>query len=580
MRRYGASKEEWAHFAYVLGAGVDLLPVVSKTDAVISSRSTLGALGKVPSCYNHGREVIGFPGWTRHHTTREEIDCWSQEPDYGICLQNRTLRALDLDLDSPKALEIIRSSIGVLPIRERANSAHVLLLFQYEGALNKRVMKTAAGNIELLATGQQCVVAGTHPTGVPYQWPAGLPDPVPTVSMQALETCWKALESALQGKSITRHTPKALEDEIAQHLINKDWVLRIQPDQSLAIRCPFEEFHTTESGITATVYYPAHTGGYMNGHFVCLHAHCEDRKDEEFLTEIGYSFFFEEAETEIPERARFQAISAKDYASTTDTDRWLIKGILPHAELGLLYGEPCAGKSFLALDMALAIGSGAPWREQFKTTRQTVVYIAAEGGRGIRKRLAAYVEYHESTLDTHDVYIIPDTPHLMDRADIAGLAKSLIHQIGSIGLIIVDTLAQSLVGGDENKGSDMTTALDNCRALGRATDSMVLLIHHAGKDVSKGARGWSGLKGAADVEFEVVLNESAEGPQKLRTFRVSKGKDFDATESSCGFSLVSVPLGADSDGDPISSCVIYWREGKPTPMKKLKDEKLALFLEE
>jgi putative DNA primase/helicase len=55
----------------------------------------------------------------------------------------------------------------------------------------------------------------------------------------------------------------------------------------LFIECPLSENHTQESGPTATVYYPAHTGGYANGAFVCQHAHCRDVPQSVFLSKIG-----------------------------------------------------------------------------------------------------------------------------------------------------------------------------------------------------------------------------------------------------------------------------------------------------
>mgnify|MGYP000876491511 CR=1 FL=1 len=58
---------------------------------------------------------------------------------------------------------------------------------------------------------------------------------------------------------------------------------------SLAIRCPWEHLHTTAGDKTSTVYFIAGGGGFEQGHFRCLHAHCAERQDYEFLDAIGYT---------------------------------------------------------------------------------------------------------------------------------------------------------------------------------------------------------------------------------------------------------------------------------------------------
>ena len=56
----------------------------------------------------------------------------------------------------------------------------------------------------------------------------------------------------------------------------------------LLIHCPWEEDHTSDSGETETVYYPAGTNGFESGHFKCLHAHCAHRSDSDYLDAVGW----------------------------------------------------------------------------------------------------------------------------------------------------------------------------------------------------------------------------------------------------------------------------------------------------
>jgi hypothetical protein len=128
----------------------------------------------------------------------------------------------------------------------------------------------------------------------------------------------------------------------------------------------------------------------------------------------------------------------------------------------------------------------------------------------------------------------------------------------------VDTFAQVTPGANENAGEDMGMALRNARVIRDATGAMVILVHHSGKDASRGARGWSGIKGAADVEFETMRVEGTD----TRLLRVSKQKGgLDNLE--WGFTLETVMLGEDSDGDPITSLVVVPSE-VPKPVAEDK----------
>jgi hypothetical protein len=172
--QWGAPPEAWAHFVK-LGFLADLLPVVSNPEARISPLSTLKGLGKTPSVYNRDGLVIGVGKWTDRQTTAEDVARWSANPDYGICVQTRRLRAIDIDVDDhEKAHEIARHferSLGKLLARRwRKNSGKCLLAFTMPGDFHKRSFKVEGGLVEFLANGQQFVAVGTHPSGARYEW--------------------------------------------------------------------------------------------------------------------------------------------------------------------------------------------------------------------------------------------------------------------------------------------------------------------------------------------------------------------------------------------------------------------------
>lgn len=192
--RWGATPEEWVHLDLVLGLTADLLPCVSNPRATISPQSNMKALGKTPSFFNTKRHVVGFTKWTQHVSTSEEVAQWSAEPDFGACIATRRIRALDIDIeDESEAREVerfIRQRHPGMPVRTRSNSGKRLLMFICEEPLTKRSFRTAGGVVELLATGQQFVACGTHPSGARYAWAAGLPNQVPTLTLAQVDELW------------------------------------------------------------------------------------------------------------------------------------------------------------------------------------------------------------------------------------------------------------------------------------------------------------------------------------------------------------------------------------------------------
>lgn len=310
--RLGATPAEWAHWDLILGLTDRLLPSVSNPRAKISGSSTMKALGKTPSWYNHNREVVGIAKWTqRKAPSGAMLDRWQAEPDYGICLRTgkpeaigatSNLVAVDLDSEKPdqvdQGLAIADKHLGELPVRVRDGSERVLLLVRVEGdPIYKRVVHLAGGErFEILGTGQQCLVAGTHPKGARYEWEGGLPEQIPVVSAEQFEAFFAELQETMgvEPASVSgeRRRGERLDlDDDRMVWLEENWTCHgYGSDGQVHITCPFEDGHTSgEAGDTSTSYFPAGTGGYERGHYVCLHASCAGRTDSDFDEATGYS---------------------------------------------------------------------------------------------------------------------------------------------------------------------------------------------------------------------------------------------------------------------------------------------------
>lgn len=299
---WGATPEHWAHFA-ALDLTEDLLPVVSNPGATISPMSKMRDLGKTPSRYDSAGQVVGIPKWTQHRSTERDIARWLAHSDLGICLQTRTVRAIDIDIADPVRAAEVRDMVGLmceLPRRFRSSSGKCLLTFKMPGDFAKRVIRTPHGIIEFLATGQQFIAVGTHPSGVRYEWDGGLPAEIPELTPAEFECLWQALVEAFalpDGAHTARNgmvpaVPRVasdLQDPAVAWLDENGWVTGFERDGRVDVRCPWEDGHSTDSGPTSTSYFPAGVGGFMQGHFRCLHASCTARTDSDFFEQVGYT---------------------------------------------------------------------------------------------------------------------------------------------------------------------------------------------------------------------------------------------------------------------------------------------------
>lgn len=265
--------------------------------------------------------------------------------------------------------------------------------------------------------------------------------------------------------------------------------------------------------------------------------------------------------------------SIDDFEGQDTKVHWFIKGFLPRAQLAILFGPSGSGKSFLAFDLCAAIARGLDSWNGKRVTKGRVAYLVAEGVPGFRQRIKAYRAEHAIKGSDIDMTIIAGVvPNLTDEASVARL-KADMKAFGPFDLIVFDTFAQVTSGANENSGEEMSTALKHCREISQVCGAMSLLVHHSGKDDTKGARGWSGLKAAADVELEVKRDK--DGAQ--RSVTITKMKDGEDNTSQ-GFKLRTVVMGKDEDGDDITSCVVEYNDaGQVTKAQKLGHNQATLM---
>lgn len=240
---------------------------------------------------------------------------------------------------------------------------------------------------------------------------------------------------------------------------------------------------------------------------------------------------------------------------------YLVKGVLDAGSLAEIFGPTSCGKSFLGTDMGLHIAAGWDWNGH-KVRRAGVLYVNAEGGAAIVNRLDAWQRHHNETLDDVAFAVVIEPTTLLDEAGV-GQVIADAGAVPDLGVIFIDTAARVMPGGDEGAEamSYFVAAIARIRA---ETGAGVVVIHHSGKDTSKGSRGSTVLPCAVDTQIEVSKNEAT----KIATVNLIKQRDGE-NGPLLSFALKVVELGTDADGDAVTSCVIEATEATATTSAQL-----------
>jgi hypothetical protein len=249
--------------------------------------------------------------------------------------------------------------------------------------------------------------------------------------------------------------------------------------------------------------------------------------------------------------ARFNLTRATDFAKIIEC-RDFVEGVFCDKTLGRMFGPPGSAKTFLGLELGRCVATGSPFNGRAVEAGR-VCYLALEGQAGIANRLAAMRKVGRLPSDA-EFFVCPDEFSALLDLDVTDLAAA-INGVGEFRLIVVDTQARAMGGGDENSSVDIGKLVKSMGELIRLTGAAVLLLHHPGKDAGRGGRGHSSALGAVDTELELTVIES--GGEKVRVVSARKQKDLPEGDDFA-FTLSSVHLGTDRRGKAITSCVVEW----------------------
>lgn len=527
--------------------------------------------GKVPGVKNGAGLWRSFD-WNAHETDETDLERW-HAMGAGVGIKTGAgLVAIDVDTlvhDNARiARDVIEAHFGRLPVRV-GQYPKALYLARVEGDYERQAFRFGELDerglpkelIETLYADRFFVAQGIHQkTGNPYEWMRPLPplDELPAFSAAAVTDLMEELRAAFPGAQEMRRErqrdarnvdQEGLRARSAEHVraalraIPNDFpdradYIRVMTAVKAALPDDPDAFDI------AAEWAESWSGGDNDPEVVAA-----DWKRISGPFEIGARYLYDMAEARTPgaaisaehwfddlgdpepvseasllfgagEKAQAERDKAEDvYPLVTINDiltrpppRWLVERHIPEQAVGFLYSEPGIGKSFLALDLTLALATGLPDWHGDRIARpegiaqSPIIYIASEGSFGFRNRIMAWLKQRKIPADQAKRFLmIERTINFMNPEDVQRLLRTGRAAARALGaapaMFVVDTVSRALPGADENLQKDMTLFVEACGALQREFLCAVLGVHHAGKNGDM--RGSTVLRGAGDFVFRL-----------------------------------------------------------------------------
>ncbi len=190
-------------------------------------------------------------------------------------------------------------------------------------------------------------------------------------------------------------------------------------------------------------------------------------------------------------------VRASELARTVETQPWLIEGLWAASGVGVIGGSPKSCKSWLGLEMAVSVSTGTPCLGRFDVRRPgtALVYLAEDAPHVVRDRLLALCTHRQMSIDRLDVRVIT-SPVL--RLDIESHFQLLAATVTRHRprMLLLDPFVR-LQRINENDAQEVATILDRLRALQRAHDMAIMVVHHTRKNGSRSQQGQA-LRGSGD----------------------------------------------------------------------------------
>jgi len=255
---------------------------------------------------------------------------------------------------------------------------------------------------------------------------------------------------------------------------------------------------------------------------------------------------------------------ASQLAASGPQTQWLVEELWSEQAVGILGGEPKCCKSFLALDVAVSVASGAACLRQFPVRRSgpVLLFPAEDSLAVVRQRLQGIAAAAQVPFASLPVQVITAPSLRLDSAADRLRLSHTIQQQRPI-LLILDPLIR-LHRVDENDATQIGALLSYLRELQRQFQLAVLVVHHARKD-SPSSRPGQALRGSSELH--------GWGDSNLYLRR--KGSQLTlSTEHRAAPSRDHIPLQLAESGSTVALTVVeranIQPDTPPTPIERVR----------
>lgn len=264
-------------------------------------------------------------------------------------------------------------------------------------------------------------------------------------------------------------------------------------------------------------------------------------------------------------------------------ERWLVKNLIQETGTGLASGSWGSGKTFGVLDLAGAVITGLPFAGYPISRTGGVLFIAAEGGAAIEKRLKGLVEHKlkseadaaritgadpvKADLD-HLPFVWIETSPRLKTAPSFKLLSAIVKQASDqckekygvdLVLIIIDTLSKAADFDDANSTSENQRVFNGLAEVGTEVGAFVLTVDHFGKNLEAGTRGPVAKEDTTDTVLAFLCNRTLSGVVSNTRMAMRKVKDSEEQGKTIPFNLAPVKITDPVSGEEVSTCIVEWQ---------------------
>ena len=229
------------------------------------------------------------------------------------------------------------------------------------------------------------------------------------------------------------------------------------------------------------------------------------------------------------ERGRIVIRDAAYYLSERPPIEYIVERLIAESSVNVWFGQWGAKKTWAAIDLAVCVASGKQWLGMAVKPCNVLIIDEESGDTRLANRIKDTMRGELGQLANASVPIKSVSLaqfNLLKRPDDADLLARLVLELDA-KLVIIDALADVMLGGDENAVKDTQPVFANLRFIAELTGAAFIVIHHANK--LGGYRGSSAIAGAIDT----LLSVESKQDNSLITFKTEKMRDGEPLHFAC-----------------------------------------------